>query len=471
MNLVFIVSDTFRWDYLGCYGNPWIKTPNLDALAAESAMFMDAYAEGLPTINARRVMMTGRNIIPFAYRPQKSDQVQQHGWHPLYDEDITLSEHLREHGYFTAFFNDVYHLMKPGKNFHRGFHQWFWIRGQEDDPFALADRARVEELVQRVSHGRDIPDSAWIIKHLVLRQQWKSDADTIVAQTMSRAADWVRNYSLKKPFYLHVECFDPHEPWDPPAEYAREYEPGYGDSLDGCIAPHRTEDLTDKQMANVRAAYAGEVTLVDRWIGHLLDTLRETGRMEDTLVLFTSDHGCMMGEQGQIHKRFDRLRNQCTRLPLMIRHPKGEATGERVSGFCQHQDLMPTLLNLLGVSIPERVLGRDLWPQVLEGGSAPDYVVSAFCHYACIRTGQWNHVRPWTTWHLDEPDREELYDLEADPQELVNVIADHRDVANGLSRRLEEHIKRFAPLTGGSFQSAAEAGEQMTFDGLPRLDV
>ena len=160
MNLVIIVSDTFRWDYLGSYGNDWIETPNLDALAAESALFLDAYGEGLPTIPARRVIMTGRNIVPCEYRPQKSDSIQQHGWHPLYDEDVTLAEHLKEQGYFTAFFNDVYHLMKPGKNFHRGFDQWFWIRGQEGDPYAWPDRAQVEDLLARASYGRELADDA-----------------------------------------------------------------------------------------------------------------------------------------------------------------------------------------------------------------------------------------------------------------------------------------------------------------------
>jgi len=113
MNLVIIVSDTFRWDYLGCYGNDWIETPNLDKLASESAIFMDAYAEALPTIPVRRVIKTGRPIFPFTYRPQPSDGVQLQGWHPLFDEDVTLSEHLREHDYFSCFVTDVYHMMKP----------------------------------------------------------------------------------------------------------------------------------------------------------------------------------------------------------------------------------------------------------------------------------------------------------------------------------------------------------------------
>lgn len=473
MNLVIIVSDTFRWDYLGAYGNTWIRTPNLDTLASESALFLDAYVEGLPTINARRVIMTGRNIFPFEYRPQKGDPLQQYGWHPLYDEDVTLAEHLQEHGYFTAFFNDVYHLMKPGKNFHRGFDQWFWIRGQEADPYALPDRSQVEDALAKVeaAYGRKVLDESWLLKHLVLRKQWKSDADTVVGQTMSRAAEWVRNYRLEKPFYLHVEVFDPHEPWDPPAEYAREYEPDYGDSLDGCAAPGLTSEMSDRQLANARAAYAGEVTLVDRWAGELLGALRDAGRMTDTLVVFTSDHGCMLGEQGQVHKGYDRLRNQCTRVPLLIRHPKREAAGVRVRGFCQHQDIVPTVLSVMDLPAPDRVLGRNIWPQTTGRGDPPDYVISAYCHYVAIRTTDWNYMRAWTKGPTGEPLKEELYDLHADPEELTNVVSAHTAVAERLKGRIEEHIKRFAPLTSGSFQVVAEADRGLSFNALPLIGI
>jgi len=469
MNIVIIVSDTLRWDYLGAYGNDWIRTPNLDALAAESALYLDAYGEGLPTIPARRVLMTGRNIFPFEYRAQKSDGVQLHGWHPLFDEDVTLAEWLRERGYWTAFFNDVYHMMKPGKNFHRGFEQWFWIRGQEADPLMPSDRQRVAALFEKAARGRDIPESAWIVRHLNLRSRWKSEEDTIVAQTMQAAANWVRDYSLPKPFYLHVEVFDPHEPWDPPVEYARRYNPDYGDSLDGCIPPGTTKGMTEEHLANVRAAYAGEVTLVDKWTGHLLDALRDTGRLDDSIVVFTSDHGCMMGEQGQIHKGYDRLRNQVTRLPLLIRHPGGGAAGERVAGLCQHQDIMPTVLSMVGEPVPDRVLGRNIWPAKTATGNAPDYVLSGFGRYACYRTNKWNYVRPWCELGPNVRPKEELYDLEADPEELRNVIGDHHDVAKELSAGMEKHIKTFAPLTKGTFQGLGEEGEHLSFDALPRL--
>jgi len=475
MNIVIIVSDTFRWDYMGAYGNAWIRTPHLDALAGESALFLDAYAEALPTVPARRVLMTGRHCFPFYVRPQKGDQIQGLGWHALYEEDVTLAEHLQERGYHTALFNDVYHLMKPGKNFHRGFDQWFWIRGQEADPYALPDPKRVEHLADRVLCGReDLAGNEWVIRHLVLRDRWESDADTVVAQTMSQAAEWVRGYSLDKRFYLHVEVFDPHEPWDPPAEFAQAYEPGYGASLQGCIPPSRAEGLTEQELANVRAAYAGEVTLVDKWTGHLLDALRQAGRMEDTVVVFTSDHGCMLGEQGEIHKGFDRLRNQCTRLPLLIRHPKGEGAGERVRGFCQHQDIMPTVLGLLGEDSPERVTGRDIWGQVRGAGDAPDYAVSGFGPCACIRDAKWNLVSPWLApgearnYAGNEGTvKRQLYDLEADGEELRDVAEQHPDVVKELAGRLEEHIRRFLPLTDGTIGGKSTEAVEMTFHALP----
>ncbi len=396
--------------------------------------------------------------------------VQLEGWHPLYDEDVTLAEHLRKHGYFSCFVTDVYHMMKPGKNFHRGYDTWLWVRGQEDDPYKVEDRDQVRELLEQARY-ESVPlgDRAWIIQHLMNRKDWKSDADTSVARVMTRASQWLEEYNLPNPFFMYVDCFDPHEPWDPPLEYARLYDPGY-EGLDGCIPPGRVEQMTPRQVDNARTAYAAEVTLVDTWVGKFLDTIRNSGVLDETLIVFTSDHGCMLGEQGELHKGADRLRNQCTRLPLLIRHPEGEAAGRRVEGFVQHQDIMPTVLNLMGLDVPERVLGRDIWPQTRGERTPPEYVVTAFGNHASVRTRKWNYIQPWKEGHRKTPGRYELYDLENDPQELTNVLADNKPVARELAAILEDHIRRFEPLTGGSFQSPAEAEGDLSFDALPSLD-
>ena len=264
-----------------------------------------------------------------------------------------------------------------------------------------------------------------------------------------------------------MECFDPHEPWDPPREYARLYDPAF-DSLDGLMPPGLTERLTPAQVHNVRTAYAGEVTLVDRWVGHLLDTLAATRHAEDTVVVFTSDHGAMLGEQGELHKGFHRLRQQCTRVPLFIRVP-GQPHRE-VRGFGQHQDIMPTVLALAELPVPERVLGRNLWPQVLGEASGPEAVVTAFGPFASYRTATWNYIRPWTELGPRQgAPRCDLYHLASDPDELRNVVGQHPNVSTELGAALEAHLRRLAPLTGGSFQGTGPAPGELSFDALPRL--
>jgi len=473
MNIVVIVSDTFRWDYLGSAGNDWIQTPRLDELAAQSVVFEDAYGEGIPTLPVRRVMFTGRRIFPFQAFKQHC-RAQCHGWHGYYDEDVTLAEHLREQGYTGCLVNDVWHMMQPGMNFHRGYDSWFWIRGQEGDPYKLADRAAVDELATRAEGSRPIYEGAWPLRHLAVRKGWKSDADTPLAQVMQTAADWVRGYEMDKPFFLHVECFDPHEPWDPPLEWARLYDPDY-DSLDGVVAAGHVEEMTPETYKNVKTAYAGEVSMVDHWVGRLLDTLAETGHADDTLVVFASDHGCLMGEQGDIHKGPNRLRNQVTRVPLMIRHPKLEGAGTRVRGFCQHQDIMPTILGLAGLPIPERVMGRDLWPQA-QGNTdgVPETIVTAFGPVASVRTAKWNYIRTWLVngevyneprYHITE----QLYDLQNDPQELTSVLPDHPDVAAELGQYLLAHVKEYAPQTTGTFYTPLDLGVDPDTYSLPPL--
>ena len=144
LNLIFIVVDTVRVDFLGCYGNTVVRTPAIDALARESAVFLDAHAEALPTLPARRSLYTGRRIFPSLFYTQADDTADAwRGWHGLYAEDVTLSQTLLGAGYTTALISDVYHQFKPGKNFQRGFQSWRWVRGLETDYAEKSDRSHV----------------------------------------------------------------------------------------------------------------------------------------------------------------------------------------------------------------------------------------------------------------------------------------------------------------------------------------
>ena len=120
LNLILLVSDTFRRDNLECYGSQWIECPNLNSFARDAIIFEDFYPEGMPTIPIRRTLWTGRRILPFHYYRQP-EPVQLPGWHSLYNEDVTLSETLLEAGYIPALIADLPHLQRPGRNFHRGY--------------------------------------------------------------------------------------------------------------------------------------------------------------------------------------------------------------------------------------------------------------------------------------------------------------------------------------------------------------
>ena len=120
-NLIFLNTDTFRADNLQAYGgNGLVRCPRLDKFAEDCVVFEDCYPEGMPTIPIRRVLMTGRRILPYHYFHQH-EPVQTPGWHELYYEDQTIAETLHEAGYSTALFADIPHLQRPGKNFHRGY--------------------------------------------------------------------------------------------------------------------------------------------------------------------------------------------------------------------------------------------------------------------------------------------------------------------------------------------------------------
>jgi len=461
MNLVVLVADTFRADYLGCYGNTWIHTPHLDKMATEGVLLTDFYAEGLPTLPVRRVFYTGRTVFPFAYHEQKSDTVQLPGWHPLYDEDVTLAEWLSERGYTCGLISDVYHQFKPGKNYHRGFHSWQWIRGQENDRLVPTPTADMD--VSRYVTPNTPPDSPrrrMLAQYLHNRSWWRGEEDHYAAQVMRSAADWLRNYGHKAPFMLWVESFDPHEPWDAPAEFVNRYYPDY-EGIEPIWPDAFVSEYTDEQFRRIKAHYAGECTHVDKWCGHVLGTLDELNLLDDTLVVFTSDHGCMMGEQGEIHKGVDRVRIQVSRCPLIVRHPDQSYAGTVVDGFVQHQDLMPTLLGLLGEEVPERCNGEDFWPLVTgeRTGGLRDVVISGFGAYASVRTKDWNYHTAWAdplgggAGQIRPP---ELYDRRADPEELVNVIDQHPAVAEELQAHLDECLKGFdRALASGATQTPA----------------
>jgi arylsulfatase A-like enzyme len=258
---------------------------------------------------------------------------------------------------------------------------------------------------------------------------------------MTKAMDWVEGFHGDYPFFMWIDMFDPHEPWDPPVEYGKKYDPDF-DPYKAAFPPSSTKNMSEADFRCVKAGYAGECSLVDAWVGRFMDALEEKGVLDDTIVVFTSDHGGMMGEQGEVHKASNRLRNQVTQVPLLIRHPKGEAAGARVKGFVQHQDIMPTVLSMMGEDVPERCNGRTIWPLAVEGSDSDvEQIITCFGWHASVRNAKWNYIAPWSDVpEQRQPSRIELYDLENDPEELTNVIDEHPEVAAQMHAWMEDYL-------------------------------
>ncbi len=446
LNLITICVDTWGANSLGCYGNGWIRTPNVDRLASKSAVFTDAYPECLPTIPMRRVLYTGRRIFPTMNIAQPSDTVRIRGWHQLFAEDVTLAETLQAASYRTAVISDLYHTFKPGKNFHRGFDCWRWIRGQEGDRWESGPRSKID--LSRYLHPSQPRNPGAVLQFLLNRQDWRKEEDWLCARVFADAARWLdRNAGEAHPFYLHVESFSPHELWDPHDDYYRLYMKKDYKGPRLIQPPAVTKALSELEVEHARSLYFGLVSMVDAWMGRLLDKVESLGLMQNTVIALTADHGTMMGEQGQLHKGEERIRVQVTHVPLIVYDPRANYNGRKVRGFVQHTDILPTVLDLLGLKPPARVTGESLAPMLAGKARPRDAVITGWGVHAAVRTPEWNLI---TTW-MGPRRPDQLYDVRKDPEELTNVAAKNPGVVAELRRKLEAYVDSGRGVTTGSF--------------------
>lgn len=462
LNLIVLVSDTFRADNLEAYGSQWVQTPYLNQFAKESILFEDFYPEGLPTIPLRRQLYTGRRIFPTHFYFQQ-DSVKIPGWHQLFLEDVTLAETLEAAGYATALIADLPHLFKPGRNFHRGFTSWEWIRGQEIDYFTLAPRNHpdfsslypAEYLQQLATASGSAANNSVFLDFLnqyeANRKQWLKRAPSIVETTATNAIDWLKQNHDQAPFYLHVEAFDPHEPWDPPEPFLAKYlkkktahswpEP-----------PYLNVKVPDEGVERLRANYAGEASNVDYWYGKVLATIKDLGLYDNSIIVFLADHGALLNEQGQWVKGPEKLRKQVTHVPLLIHVPDHAFAGKRVSGFAQTADIVPTVLGRLNLKPSQRVTGGDLWPYVAgEKTNQRESVVSSYGYIASVRTPEWNYSAIWDKAKYKGQYAPQLYDLKHDPDELQSVADANPKVIADLQGKLDQYLDSGRNLTNGTF--------------------
>lgn len=447
MNVITIVSDTLRADYLGCYGNEWVRTPNFDKLAASAVVFVRAYAHNFPTVPARCDIWTGRYTSAYF------------DWAPLPRDEIVLSQVLSARDVTTMLIGDTLNLFRDGYYFDRGFHAFHWIRGQASDRYQTDPKVIDVSAVAEASFD----PNATLIPHLRSTHDRRHEEEYFPAQTFRDAARWLERNRGTQPFYLHIDTFDPHEPWDPPAWYVERYDPAYEGREIASPKYAPADYLTHAELRHCRALYAGEISLVDTWLGRFLTTVENLGLMETTAIIVTADHGFYLGEHGWIGKslidrgvqRFLPLYEEVAHVPLIAYIPG--AKPRRSSALVQPVDIAPTVLDLFGIPNPDSMQGHS-WKPLLSGqsGEVRDFAWSgpAVHHRGRYRPSTITTAEGWSLiyngqvepplggreiWavdgrlreevlpaHLPEP---ELYYLPEDPKQSRNLFHDRRDVA------------------------------------------
>ena len=384
MKIVTLLIDSLRYDFMGFNGNTWIKTPNLDRLAAQSVVFDGAYVGSYPCMPARRDLWTGKLEFPFR------------GWGPLEYDDLDLATVITAgHGIPSMLISDHYHLWEKGSgNYHFNFSGYDFIRGQEYDKWKIAPGGEPNPYPGKQAGHLPAGDFELNRRNGAFRQ---TETDYFPAQVMMRAADWIEKNRAREEFVLLVDCFDPHEPFDPPPHYIDLYDPGYEEPE--IIWPtYGWNRLNEAETRHVRALYAGEISMTDRWVGYLLDKLEQLRLLDDTMIVVTTDHGHMFGEHGLMGKPWaaisdSNMYQEVSHIPLLIYHPQLRQPGTRIADLVQLVDLYPTILAALDIAPPTGIHGHSLLPYVLDA-AVSDHPRTVACYgrfgeALSITDGEW----------------------------------------------------------------------------------
>jgi arylsulfatase A-like enzyme len=461
-NTILIVTDSTRFDYIQHF-NPdsHAKTPNVDALAEESLSFSLAVPEAMPTGPARRALLSGVRSFPYRnYVPTKGLPLGP-GWIPIPDHYPIITEVMGDAGVETAYCTDNPFLIGPRfANFRRTVD---WVKPsfsqaayrflnkpfKRPAPRSTIERYLLPELSDTVEIGRLRSMVGWnsIYRH--------SDRQYPTARVMRAGINLVDDLAKKRPFFLGVDAFDPHEPFDAPRTYQLAAGSPKGIELDKGITPIQpfetpyswviNVDLDDESIERVRELYAAEVTFADEWIGRLMNKLADERLLDETVVYYTSDHGLTLGEHGVLGKHGARAQWHIYHVPAMIRHPEGKRAGAMSDYFASTHDVARTLLSFMGVRAPGIMDGEDL-SVLFEGKRPPPRPHFTSCYDNYLLCGD----RDWFLLSDSEGRRKRLYDKRHDPKELQDVASQHPDIVDRLWTTLENEAGGTLPQFGAS---------------------
>jgi arylsulfatase A-like enzyme len=444
LNVLFLIADDLNND-LGAYGAS-VRTPNIDKLAARGIRFDRAYSQYPLCSPSRSSFLTGRrpNATGVLANPVAKNPMSPHFREKL-PEAVTLPQLFKTNGWFAA---------RIGKLYHYGVPLTIGSGGLDDLPswdLAINPRGRDREIHDRIFSLRPGLFGATV--------SWLADdgadaehTDGIAAAEAVKLLERFKRTS--EPFFLSVGFYRPHTPYVAPKRYFEMYppdriqlpKPSAADRSRTPEAAYRSalaeqDTMTDEQRRQAIQAYAASTTFMDAQVGHVLDALQRLGLADNTIVVFTSDHGYHLGDHGLWQKMS--LFERSARVPLIIAAPSAKARGAAARGLAELIDLYPTLMDLAGLKAAGPLDGVSLAPMLQNAtATVKDAAFTQARNGYAIRTERWRYIE-WA----DGEQGTQLYDMNADPDETTNLASDarHAETVKDLRARLAAYRKTSTP--------------------------
>jgi len=358
-NAIVVLLDSLNRHMLGAYGSREFDTPTLDRFAAGAVRFDRHYTGSLPCMPARHDILCG--ALDFLWKPWGSIE--------LWERPITVP--LRAAGVVTKLVSDHPHLFESGgENYHVDFGAWDYQRGHETDLW------------------RTRPDPSWVgapsfgrghMPYDSSRGWFRDEADFPGPRVMREAARWLDEEApAEERFLLFIDEFDPHEPFDTPDPYASMYDPDW-DGPHLVWPPYSSAGvgsgmIDERQGRQIRASYGAKLTMIDAWLGRLLEALERAGRADDTAVIVCTDHGHYLGERDVWGKPGVPVFEPLGHVPLLVQWPGVDAGS--VDALTTTVDLFATIADVFDVGVDHRTHGRSLVPLLTgEASSVRDHAL------------------------------------------------------------------------------------------------
>jgi len=434
MKAILILADSLNRRFLPVYGNDWVKAPNIGRLARKSVVFDNHWAGSMPCMPARRDMLTGR--LNFLERE----------WGGVEPFDVPFVRLLRQAGVYTRMETDHYHYFHVGgENYPTLFNSWRFHRGQEWDlcEGSIAVPEEPEHL------------GVWNAQYARNRRAFKTESDYPTPRTFQGAIDWLKLNEGEDDYFLWIEAFDPHEPFD----CAREFLDLYQDDWKGPLynwSKYEWGEHDPEAVEHLRKSYAATLTMMDRWFGRLLDELKRQGILDETLIILTTDHGHMLGEHGITGKNWFHSWNELAHIPLIVHPPGNVRAGERRTQLTQNTDLLPTLLDYFGVSFDNPIHGES-WKPVLEESKPVKREAALFGLFGQtvnVTDGRCTYFRPPA-----QPDNQPLYRYFLTPGTFRSIYGLH-DITGEMFYR-EAELGPFLPIRTSRSSGPGRSGRSV----------